>query len=244
MAIHNDLECTTHPLHVAQQAAYIGAAAAIPGTAVGAFFGTLRTQTPVLFALVSGAQWFAIGSTFYGVRASVLNHTGLLNWWNATRGKPLLPRDDLHPSPSDKIRASTIAGAFTGSSLGLLFRGPRNVIPGTIMFTLFGWVGQTGYNHLDARNSTEIQHQAALRAQGEERPKEPWVYRFAKSKWSPVSVLSDEEYIKMQEEKLLRVEAEIAIIDEKIAEFKSKASALNAQRLAMEAQQQNQQQQK
>lgn len=165
-------------------------------------------------------------------RTSVLNSTGLINWWNITRGAPIHVRHDQSPLPSDKVRASTIAGAFTGFNLGLLFRGPRNVIPGTIMFSLFGWAGQHGYNHLDAKNSSEIQKQVELIAKGEDKPKEPWTYRLAKSKWSPMSVLSDEEYVKMQEEKLLRVEAEIAIIDEKIAEFRRQALKLETQRLA------------
>jgi hypothetical protein len=203
---------------------------AIPGTVIGAFYGTLRTQTPVLFSLVSGAQWFAIGSTFWGTRMAMLNHTGLLNWWNITRGAPIHPRNDMNPSLSDKVRASTMAGALTGFNLGLLFRGPRNVIPGTIMFSLFGWTGQHGYNYLDARNSSEIQQQAALKAKGEDKPKETLMYRIAKSKWSPMSVLSDEEYENMMQEKLLRVEAEIAIIDDKIEAFKKKAVKMEAQR--------------
>lgn len=39
---------------------------------------------------------------------------------------------------------------------------------------------------------------------------------FLQSKWSPVTYLSDPEYEKILEEKLLRVEAEIAIVDENI----------------------------
>jgi hypothetical protein len=154
---------------------------------------------------------------------AILNHTGLLNWWNITRGASIHARDDLNPSLSDKVRASTMAGGLTGFNLGLLFRGPRNVIPGTIMFSLFGWAGQHGYNYLDARNSSELYQQAALKAKGEDKPKETLLYRIAKSKWSPMSVLSDEEYENMMQEKLLRVEAEIAVIDDKIEAFRKKA---------------------
>ena len=39
-------------------------------------------------------------------------------------------------------------------------------------------------------------------------------------KWSPMKVLSDEEYERMLQEKLLRVEAEIAVLDEKIERAK------------------------
>ncbi|KAH7355770.1 hypothetical protein BKA66DRAFT_474867 [Pyrenochaeta sp. MPI-SDFR-AT-0127] len=227
-----DPEQVTHPLDIAQQALVIAGASAIPGTAIGAFYGTLRTRTPVLFALVSGAQWFAIGGTFWSARTSILNHSGLLNWWNATRGVPLHSRTDLEPTLSDKVRASTIAGAFTGFNLGLLFRGPQNVIPGTIMFTLFGWAGQHGYNYLDAKNSAELREQAQLKAKGEDKPKDTLMQKIAKSKWSPMSVLSDEQYEHMLQEKLLKVEAEIALIDDRIQGFKKKAVELETQQRA------------
>jgi hypothetical protein len=193
-------------------------------------YGTLRTQIPVVFAIVSGVQCFTIGTTFWATRTAILNQTGLINWWNSTRGTPLLPRDDLNPSSSDKVRASTIAGAFTGSSLGLLFRGPRNVIPGTIMFTLFGWSGQHGYNFLDKRNSQELREKAHLRAIGEDKPKDSFLTKIAKSKWSPMSVLTDEQYEEMLQEKLLKVEAEIAIIDERIEGVKKMAMEVERRR--------------
>lgn len=135
----------------------------------------------------------------------------------------------LVPSLDDKIRASTIAGASTGFTLGFLFRGPRNVIPGTVMFSLFGWAGQHGYNYLDAKNSTDIQQQAERKAKGLDKPPEPLLHRFAKSKWSPMSLLSDEEYEKMIQEKVLYVEAEIAMIDDRIADYRKKAAESKVQ---------------
>ncbi|KAI4954362.1 hypothetical protein J4E91_002075 [Alternaria rosae] len=236
MKAKHDPDQVTQPLEVARQALYIGGASAIPGTVIGAFYGTIRTQTPVLFSIVSGAQWFAIGSTFWGIRTSVLNHAGLLNWWNLTREAPIYPRTDLNPTTSDKVRASALAGGLTGFNLGLLFRGPRNVIPGTIMFTLFGWAGQHGYNYLDAKNSSEIQE----RARGEDKPKENFMHKIAKSKWSPMQVLTDDDYENMMQEKLLRVEAQIAVIDDKIDVLKRQAFELETQRKMKEMQEQGQ----
>lgn len=43
--------------------------------------------------------------------------------------------------------------------------------------------------------------------------------RMADSKWIPLRTLSDQEYRWMLEEKLLSVEAEIALIDDKIQEL-------------------------
>ena len=47
--------------------------------------------------------------------------------------------------------------------------------------------------------------------------------RLANSRWSPVKILSDEEYENMLQEKLLRVEAEIAVLDEHIENLRREA---------------------
>jgi hypothetical protein len=215
----------------------------VPGLVTGALYGTLRTRTPTLFAIFSGAQCFAIGTTFWATRTGILNQTGLLNWWNLTRGAPVYPRDDLNPTPSDRVRASAMAGGFTGFSLGFLFRGPRNVIPGTIMFTLFGWTGQHAYNFLDKRNSQELREKAQLKARGGDKPKDNFMQRIAKSKWSPMSVLTDEQYEDMLQERLLQVEAEIAIVDEKIEAVRKMAIEAEGQR-ALKQQQEGAQEKK
>ena len=106
--------------------------------------------------------------------------------------------------------------------MGYLFRGPRNVIPGMIMFSLFGFAGQHAYNALDSRHIRKVQKQMAY---DEERarqgnPEEPnWMQRLAKKKWSPMTALSDEEYEKILSEQLLRIETDIALVDERIKEL-------------------------
>lgn len=104
------------------------------------------------------------------------------------------------------------------------------------MFTLFGWAGQHGYNYLDAKNSSEIQE----RARGENKPKENFMHKIAKSKWSPMQVLTDDDYENMMQEKLLRVEAQIAVIDDKIDVLKKQAFELETQRKMKEIQEQGQ----
>lgn len=41
-----------------------------------------------------------------------------------------------------------------------------------------------------------------------------------RSKWSPLKKLTDDEYLDMMSEKMLRVEADIALIDDRIAELR------------------------
>ncbi|KAF2997038.1 hypothetical protein E8E13_000478 [Curvularia kusanoi] len=231
-----DPEQVTHPLDVIRQAAGIGGLTAVPGTAIGAFSGTLRTQTPILFAIASGIQCFALGSTFWTARTVLLNQDGLSNWWKTTRGLPLEARNDLKPTRSDRVRASTIAGAFTGLSLGLLFRGPRNAIPGTFMFSLFGFAGQHGYNYLDKKNTEEVEEDARLAAKGEKRKN--FMERIAEMKWSPMEVLTDERYEEMLQERLLKIEVEIALVDDRIEGFRQKAREAAAKQAQEQAKEQ------
>ncbi len=73
------------------------------------------------------------------------------------------------------------------------------------MFSIFGGGGQFLANAIDWKP----------RLASETQPK-----GFLHSKWSPVTFLSDQEYEKILEEKLLRVEVEIALVDENIKELR------------------------
>lgn len=77
------------------------------------------------------------------------------------------------------------------------------------MFSLFGFAGQSLYNYLDAQHS-------AVATQ----PKENFMQRLAKKKWSPMSVLSDEDYEAMLQEKMLRLDVDISLLDDRIAQLK------------------------
>jgi hypothetical protein len=90
-----------------------------------------------------------------------------------------------------------------------LLRSRRNVIPGAVIFATIGGLGQAVYNYADARESEKVGNEGG----GEGEGKRGWL----NSKWSPVKALSDEEYGRILEERLLRVNAEIAILDESIA---------------------------
>jgi hypothetical protein len=91
------------------------------------------------------------------------------------------------------------------------------MIPAVIMFSVFGYAGQSIYNVLDARNTQEQKEKLQNPNKDE---KENLLHRIAKSRWSPMKVLSDEEYENMLQEKLLRIEADIALIDENIEKLK------------------------
>ena len=82
-----------------------------------------------------------------------------------------------------------------------------------------GYAGQKGYNSLDARHT----HQSQIATGENQLARKPFWQRVADSKYSPMKVLSDEEYEKVLREKLVRVEAEIALIDDDIGKMQAQA---------------------
>ncbi|CAL8574497.1 hypothetical protein XPA_000455 [Xanthoria parietina] len=196
-----------------------GALSGASGLVIGGVAGIVRSPTPGLFAIASGLQCAALGSTYYVTRGAILQA------WQVTPASP----------PQDRIYPSSIAGAITGGTVGGLTRGRANIIPGMIMFSLFGFAGQYVYNAIDARHHshgpltaattqtkpTTSEIHESIEAQ-DTKAEEPLWKRVLNSKWSPMKVLSDEQYETILREKLLRVEAEIAIVDEDIEKVKQR----------------------
>ncbi|KAL8799319.1 MAG: hypothetical protein Q9200_007566, partial [Gallowayella weberi] len=88
------------------------------------------------------------------------------------------------------------------------------------MFSLFGFTGQHLYNALDVRHQNlpaspasrnNVSDDATNVPSNSIKPVEPRWKRILNSKWSPMKVLSDEEYENLLREKLVRVEAELAM---------------------------------
>ena len=84
------------------------------------------------------------------------------------------------------------------------------------MFALFGAVGQSIYHLLDASHTAKVTRDASTLST------EPtsFLHRIAEKKWIPLKALTDTEYENMLREKLLRVDAEVAILDEDIEKVK------------------------
>ncbi|CAI7648958.1 unnamed protein product [Penicillium pancosmium] len=100
--------------------------------------------------------------------------------------------------------------SLQGSSLAA---GPiicGRLVPGLVIFSLLGYGGQSAFNRVDAWQMGR-----------DPTPRKPLMQRMADSKWIPLRHLSDEEYRGMLNEKLLSVEAEIALLDEKIEDLES-----------------------
>ncbi|KAK5167675.1 uncharacterized protein LTR77_007374 [Saxophila tyrrhenica] len=177
----------------------VGTACGTAGFLFGGAAGIVKGTTPFIFASVSGVQTFALGAAFWATRS------GIVQAW--TPGDQQLPSADL-------IKASTIAGGVTGGAVALLTRGRANFLPGALMFSIFGFAGQMASNNLYKRREA-AEHDA----------KPGFWRRMSDKPWSPVTVMSNEDYAKMLNEKLLRVDAEISIMDDRIAALKKAQEA-------------------
>ncbi|KAF3769575.1 hypothetical protein M406DRAFT_248692 [Cryphonectria parasitica EP155] len=167
----------------------LGAGAGTCGLLFGATAGVVRGTTPVLFSIVSGLQWFGLGSVYYGTRSMAIARYG--------------PGHDV--TPSQKVGASALGGAVSGMTVGGIMRGTRNILPAALVFSLLGGGGQFAVNKWTGSSDAPT-----------EKKSDNWFAKF-----SPMKRLSDQEYEAILEEKLLRLEAEIAIIDEDIAALKA-----------------------
>ncbi|KAM0480457.1 hypothetical protein ACHAPX_004288 [Trichoderma viride] len=111
---------------------------------------------------------------------------------------------DQQLRPVDKTIASTVGGSAAGAVAGLI-RGPGKILPAMVMWGVLGAGGQMAANGLSNRKPKVKDEN------------DSWF----RSKWSPLKKLTDQEYVDMMEEKILRVEADIALIDDRITELKS-----------------------
>ncbi|MCJ1404877.1 hypothetical protein MMC11_008103 [Xylographa trunciseda] len=185
------------PGALVKSALVVGALSGGTGLLFGSAIGIIRSSHPVIFALATTGQWFALGTTFWGSRAVILNTWG-----------------EEHASSRQNNYASSLAGGVSGGSVAALTRGRSNIIPGMIMFSLFGYLGQISYNSLSSSR------RAAL-STTDQPPALSFLERLASKKWIPMKSLSDEEYEDMLQEKLIKVEAEIALLDENIAALRA-----------------------
>ncbi|EFX02305.1 hypothetical protein CMQ_2354 [Grosmannia clavigera kw1407] len=168
-----------------------GLGAGTVGLFVGAASGIARSAAPVLFSVVTGAQWFVLGSSYSASR------TALIKAWGGN--------DNV--SQPDKVKVSALAGASAGF-VGGLIRGPRNILPAIAVFSIFGATGQVAANAMSSR---------AAESTGE---KTDWLA----SRWSPLRAMSDDEYAQFIQDKILKLDVELSMIDDKIAALEAAKS--------------------
>ncbi|KAG5986109.1 hypothetical protein E4U43_005664 [Claviceps pusilla] len=111
--------------------------------------------------------------------------------------------------PIDKVAVSGVAGSSAGAVAGLA-RGPTRLLPAIVISGLIGSGGQAIANRWSSGPGA---------AQAKEDGTS-WLW-----KMSPLKKLTDEEYMDMMKEKILKVEVDIALIDDRIAELRAAEKA-------------------
>ncbi|KAI9897655.1 hypothetical protein N3K66_007511 [Trichothecium roseum] len=109
-------------------------------------------------------------------------------------------------SSSERVTASALAGVPTGIISGMANSKARAVPSQILFWTVICGGVQWGVNAFTKRSTdpTEI--------------KNNWL----RSAWSPLQRLTDEEYLLKMDDQMLGLDADIAIIDERIAALKEK----------------------
>ncbi|KAJ5083576.1 hypothetical protein N7456_013003 [Penicillium angulare] len=170
-------------------AAKVGALSGTAGLIYGGAAGVIRSPNPVIHSVSCGIHWAACGSTFWWLRSNIIK---------------LHLQDQA--SPQERAYVSAISGGISGGVVTRLMGG--RLIPGLVVFSLLGYAGQSAFNRVDAWQMHRSQN-----------PSKPLAVRMAESKWIPLRHLSDEDYRGILSEKLLSIEAEIALLDEKIEDL-------------------------
>lgn len=76
------------------------------------------------------------------------------------------------------------------------------------MFSLFGGLGQATYNRLTVPREIDT------------APKPGFWKRMSEKRFSPVTVITNEQYAEMLREKVLKVDVEISLLDDRINDLK------------------------
>ncbi|KAL4878845.1 hypothetical protein BJY04DRAFT_194737 [Aspergillus karnatakaensis] len=164
----------------------VGALSGASGLVYGGISGVIRSPHPVVHSISCGIHWFACGTSFWWLRSNILKHY--------YEDKATL---------KERSYASTVSGGVAGGAVTRLMGG--RLIPGLIIFSLLGYVGQASYNSIDR-----------WQLENANKPSKPFLERMAQSKWIPLKSLTDDEYKEILREKLLSIEVDIALLDDKI----------------------------
>ncbi|PWY63596.1 NADH-cytochrome B5 reductase [Aspergillus eucalypticola CBS 122712] len=177
----------------------VGAVTGSAGLIYGGISGVIRSPHPVIHSISCGIHWFACGASFWWLRSNILK----------------LHYEDK-ATPKQRAYVSALSGGVAGGAVTRLMGG--RLVPGLVVFSLLGYVGQSSYNAIDT-----------WQMENANTTSKPFLQRMADSKWIPLKSLSDDDYRGILNEKVLSIEAEIALIDDKIGELeKLKTSGLES----------------
>ncbi|CAI6085447.1 unnamed protein product [Clonostachys chloroleuca] len=169
----------------------------VPPLRVGGWCGAAGAMTGIGAAILQDASP-AISGIMTGTHWAAL---GGSYWFSRTVIIRAAWGREENLTPLNKVTASALAGLPSGALLGLTRT--RTIPSSMILCSIMTASGQAIANHFSGRKAEKDEDDSWLR-----------------SKWSPLKKLNDQEYVDMMEEKMLRVDADIALIDERIAQLR------------------------
>ncbi|OAA38342.1 hypothetical protein NOR_06732 [Metarhizium rileyi] len=177
----------------------------VPPLKVGVYSGTAGVLAGVGGAIARDTSPVASG-LFSGVQWFML---GSSYWFTRSVGVKFYGGHDKITS-TERVAVSGLAGSTAGAVAGLA-RGPSRLLPAMIIWGLVGAGGQAIVNRSSSSKTSKSAESSS------------WL-----SKLSPLKKLTDQEYIELMKEKILKVEVDIALIDDRIAELKAAEEAKGA----------------
>lgn len=200
--MQTDSSSTQVPNRILNPALKVGAMTGAAGMLFGGAYGIIRNRPTLgLFAMLTGVNSAILGGTYWATRTTMI--------------RALQDPETLNLHPREKAYVSGAAGAVAGGFIALALGKPRSFLPGALVWGLIGLSGQTVYNIADARHTKSVLK--------EKKPEQTGGFGFwdrvMRSRWSPVTRLTTEEYEEMLKGKLLALEADLAIADEEIAKL-------------------------
>ncbi|KAI9015016.1 hypothetical protein BC832DRAFT_547115 [Gaertneriomyces semiglobifer] len=112
--------------------------AGLTGASLGSLLAAARGQSKPAYAFSMGANWVVVSAPFFAIREGVLHYRYAQNMKNGLDSFKFRDKDDLI--------ASISSGAIVGAGLGFVWRGPRAIIAGSLMYAALACGGQAIYS--------------------------------------------------------------------------------------------------
>ncbi|RJE23363.1 hypothetical protein PHISCL_04305 [Aspergillus sclerotialis] len=189
----------------------VGTLAGAAGLVYGGVAGVFRSSHPGIHSLSRGIHWFACGTTFWCKPHRHVTCQYFIKTSPGLRSSILELYYKGNASPLQRADVSAIAGGIAGGGVTRLLGG--RLAPALIVSSFLGYAGQRSYNAIDAWQLEQAN-----------TPSRPFLQQLAESKWIPLKSLSDEDYKAMLNQKILNIETEMALIDDKIEELQKSKS--------------------
>lgn len=159
-------------------------------------------------AVAGGLNWFIIGTGYYAVRESTRQYI--------ETNHPDLNINDFR----GKVGLSAFTASLTGAVYGGAVRGPRSILPGAIMFGLIGGAGQGLYTRLDTKHYEQKVEEIMLEEDGVSPRHVGWKEKAFNSRWSPLKKMTAEEFELAMQNKIDRIDIEMALVRDEIERLK------------------------